>query len=107
LKSSPREAESSAAVAPTTGRKKVLIAIFHFPAFKADLYCAEFSVLHSKQRIFIFPTDRTFNHFLTSIKKPPSKFSYQYIVKTFLALSKFPLELNQAILRFCFDLMFS
>ncbi len=41
--------DSFAAVASATRRKKILVAAFHFPAFKTELYCAKFPVLYSKK----------------------------------------------------------
>jgi hypothetical protein len=37
---------TAAVTVPPARREKVLVSPLHFPAFKAELYCAEFSVIH-------------------------------------------------------------
>ncbi|BAW29110.1 hypothetical protein MTHERMMSTA1_24930 [Methanosarcina thermophila MST-A1] len=42
-----------------------MVAAFHFPALKAELYCPKSPVLYSKQRVFVLSTNITFNYVLT------------------------------------------
>lgn len=41
--------DSFSAVASTTRRMKILVAVFDFPAFETELYSAKFPMLYSKQ----------------------------------------------------------
>jgi len=46
----------------STGKDKVIITFFYSPAFKAELYCAEFSMLNLEKRALFLSADGTFYH---------------------------------------------